>query len=184
MLVNAGNASSSATPLASRPRSASTETVGAADIHGNVSWPCSSNTGRQPPPSELTVTLASRRAGIEITQQRHVRRPGIFIVSDRKCRDIDGARTFVGQLDRFLEQRFAPVDMRGVKHARRNFAFVQGLRRTASEPPLTVAHVQMQDAGLAGNQACDVRIAGNSQQFISGWADWNGGHSVPVHPRQ
>jgi len=75
--------------------------------------------------------------------------------------------TLSARAPRFLEQRAAAIDVSGIEHpCGSSDSWIA--RRTSSSPRAPVAEVQMQNSGLAGHQACDMRFAREAQQFIVG----------------
>ena len=100
----------------------------------------------------------------EVAAERGCCVDGPVAVCDRERRDIDdGARA--REFECFLEQRLAPIDVRRIENASRQFRLAQNLayRRESAR---AVADVQVQDAGLARDQPGDVRIARDAQQLV------------------
>ena len=92
--------------------------------------------------------------------------PRVFILAHRECGDVDRTAT-LGQPQRFLEQRLAPIDMRRMEDPRRQFGFVQRAAHQC-QPAHAVAQMQMQHSGLAGHQSGDVRLGRDADEFIEG----------------
>ena len=142
-------------PRASSSRSVSGKPADVAKSIRIIS-PLLSNTGRQPPPSELIVKSGRGAALFVIPLPGIRRRPGIFVIGHRKCRDIHH-HILKAQCAGFLEQALPAIDVRGVKYPWRQFSFSKETpdQRQAARP---VTQVQMKHAGLAAEQACHMNI--------------------------
>jgi len=104
--------------------------------------------------------------GIQEFRQCDVSRPCILVFRDGKSRYVDRA-TGPRQLNGLIEQRSPAIDMGGIKYTCRQLAFGKRAHDQVHSA-LPATEVQMKYPGFPRNHACDVRIAGNAQEFIEG----------------
>ena len=105
-----------------------------------------------------------RKPRLEVAGQRLRCRPGVLAFLHRECGDVHDA-ALLGQVAGLLEQRLPPIHVGRIEHRGRKLAFIDSATHQL-QPPLSVAQVQVHDAGLAGHQSADVGIAGNPEQLV------------------